>query len=108
MSYLSFNNECCGVGELTGLEDYLATPEELIRTVQDYCEDQYEYTKQYNPELTKHQYFVERCPPFILFSTAMKKQGTALARYIRRNKLGTVWQSRPRYNPTGSPNLIVW
>lgn len=79
---------CCGVGDLDGMNQ---SPQSILRDVGERFVERNEYV------------------PFYTFTDVKPYAGALrLARYIRKNKLGTIIRSHEKRNPNSGNMLRVW
>jgi hypothetical protein len=114
--YLNSATECCGIVELSGVED--CDPRGLIAKVAEdgisfeintskRVQGRYGWIYQ-GIQTFSRDTLLQKMRPFILFSTGKAARGRRLAKLITSGQCGDVWESKPRFNPTGHPKLRMW
>lgn len=85
--------DCCGIREIVGVQN-IKNIERFVLEMADkyFCED---------PKY-------DHLPAFIFFSTIKGENGHALRKFIEKNKLGEVLQTRPRKNLNTGNMLTMW
>ena len=83
--------DCCGISELTPIQDYKNNPEQAVKEA---CVQIFENGN---------------TSAFLIFSdTGHKVAGNNLAKYIKQNRLGAVSKTKPAINPNSKHSLQVW
>lgn len=98
MTYLN-HTACCGLDEIDGIDD---TPKNVLVSV---CEDKYP-----DREWAEDGDQIGQEQAFILFTDNVSDNnyGVNLAKYIKKNKLGTFTATRARENPNTGNMVRVW
>lgn len=104
------SNTNCGIFELEemGTNSARMCIETIFNdTYFDECYD-WEDDGTYDEDKHRNGAFLHNRPPFVYFSTRTTESGPRLAAEIKKHKLGRVWGTPPRDNPSGSHDLRMW